>query len=62
MPCQLVLRANEPFSAWILDARFLIVMANLPFDEAQTSQWETPVEDYAHIPGNSSGGEALREE
>ena len=46
----LVLRANEPFSAWILDARWRIVMANQPFAETLTTQWETPVEAYALVP------------
>jgi len=46
----LVLRANEPCSAWILDARWRIVMANQPFAEALTTQWKTPVEAFALVP------------
>jgi transcriptional regulator with XRE-family HTH domain len=45
----LILRAHEPFSAWVLDARWRIVMANQPFAEALTLQWETPVEAHALV-------------
>ena len=46
----LILRANEPFSAWVLDARWRIVMANRPFAEALTTQWGLPVDAHALVP------------
>jgi len=45
----LILRANEPFSAWVLDARWRIVMVNQSFAEALTTQWKTPVEAHALV-------------
>ncbi len=46
----LILRANEPFSAWVLDARWRIVMANRPFAEALTTQWGRPVDAHTLVP------------